>query len=465
MTDKFEPTNLAELKDQYDALIIGAGATGLSAAIQARELGLSVAILEKNQLPGGNSKRASSGMNASESNVQYLHGVIDHNQDFFKETLQAGGLLNDRDLLSYFVSHSANAISWLADHGIKLDDLTITGGMSKKRTHRPGSMAPIGNYLVTNLLAIAKQAEIPVFCNFTVSKLLQDTDGRIAGISGVANNRTYQVKASAVLLATGGFGASKEILAKYRPDLLSYQTTNQPGATGDGIKLAQAVDAQLIQMDLVQVHPTAQTDGSHVYLIGEAVRGEGAILINHEATRFVNELSTRKIVSTAIDKLNEDGAWLIFDQAVRDHVKAVEFYDAVGLVESAATLEELASKIDVDPQMLVRSVNRWNQDVDKKFDSEFGRTTGMDRGLTEAPYFAIHVHPAVHYTMGGIHINDKTEVIDTNGHVIKGLYAAGEVAGGLHGNNRVGGNSIAETVIFGRCAGQEVTEYVRKRSE
>lgn len=364
-------------------------------------------------------------------------------------------------MLRYFVDHSAVAISWLEDHGIDLTDLTITGGMSKKRAHRPASMAPVGGYLVTGLLKKIQEEDIPVFNKAKVTKLVQ-TGKAVTGIEVETESGLKKVAAKAVLLASGGFGASKEMMKKYRPDLVDYKTTNQAGATGDGLKLAEAVDAQLMQMEYVQVHPTAQTDGARTFLIGEAVRGEGAILVNRAGKRFVNELNTRKIVSNAITGLNEDGAYLIFDQGIRDHVKAVEFYDAIGLVKHGASLAELASEIGVDSSNLEATVKTWNEAVKAADDSEFGRTTGMDRGIEKGPFFAIHVHPAIHYTMGGIHITPETKVLDTNGNVITGLYAAGEVSGGLHGNNRIGGNSIAETVIFGRQAGIQMAKFIRE---
>ena len=228
------------------------------------------------------------------------------------------------------------------------------------------------------------------------------------------------------------------------------------------MKLAEEVGAQLTQMNFVQVHPTVQQDNPHVYLIGEAVRGEGAILVNFQGKRFVNELNTRKIVSETITALPEHSAYLIFDQGVRDHAKAIEFYDKVGLVVHGDTIEDLAKNLKMDPAVLKNTVETWNQAVKAGDDKEFGRTTGMDRDLSKPGYFAIHIAPAIHYTMGGIHINTKTQVLDGNGDVIPGLYAAGEVSGGLHGNNRVGGNSIAETIIFGRQAGQQVTVYARE---
>lgn len=454
--------NTKELKNKYDAIVVGSGGAGLTAALQAHELGLNVVVLEKNEKTGGNTSRASSGMNASESLVQLDEGIIDNNRDFYEETLKGGGLLNDRAMLKYFVNHSALAISWLMKYGVNLTDLTITGGMSKKRAHRPGSMEPVGFYLTSRLTTQVKKAGVDIFTGAKVSKLLQDKSGKINGVEVETGDGVKTIKAKAVLLATGGFGASKDIIKKYRPDLVDYKTTNQPGATGDGLKLAENVGAQLMQMNFIQVHPTADTDNPHVYLIGEGLRGEGAILVNKAGERFVNELSTRKIVSNAITDLHEDGAYLIFDSGVRAHFAAVEFYDHIGLVEHGDSLADLAEKIGVNADNLNETINHWNKAVETGKDKDFGRTTGMDRQLDRGPYFAIHIHPAVHYTMGGIHIDTDTEVLDTNGNVINGLYAAGEVSGGLHGNNRIGGNSIAETVIFGRQAGIQMAKYVRE---
>lgn len=457
----FQPLPAGQLADQYDVIVIGSGATGLTAAIQARELGLEVVVLEKESQLGGNTNRASSGMNAAETNVQLKHGVIDNVADFFHETYQDGGRLNDKDLLGYFVYHTAPALDWLADHGIPLTDLTITGGMSRKRTHRPASLAPIGSFLIQRLLHVVREAEIPVFAPVKVTELLKDANGAISGVKVLAAGTERRVAAQAVILATGGFGASKEYISRFRPDLDNYKTTNQPGATGDGLQLAEAVGAELMQMDLIQIHPTVQQDHPHVYLIGEAVRGEGAILVNDQGQRFVNELATRKIVSNAITALPTHSAYLILDQGIRDHVKALEFYDQVGLVVHGATLAELAAKLQIDPGNLQATVTEWNTAVKAHHDEAFHRTTGMERGIEQPGFFAIHVAPAIHYTMGGIHITPKTQVLDGNGQVIPGLFAAGEVAGGLHGNNRVGGNSIAETVVFGRQAGQQVTLYLR----
>ncbi|QRA40463.1 flavocytochrome c [Lactiplantibacillus plantarum] len=456
----FTPTALADLKPNYDVVIIGSGGAGLTAAIQAHELGLNPVILEKMSKIGGNTTRASSGMNAAETNVQLHRHIVDSFGDFYGETLKGGGGMNNQALLKFFTKHSALAIDWLADHGIKLDDLTITGGMSVMRTHRPSSMAPIGGFLVTELLKQVAADQLPLFTDVKVDELVVEA-GKISGVKATTPDGAVTITAGAVLLATGGFGANKTLLGQYRDDLKNYQTTNQPGATGDGILLAQAIGAKLVDMDQVQVHPTVQQDTDHAYLIGEAVRGEGAILVDNQGARFVNELDTRKNVTAAIDQLGGTGAYLIFDRGIRDRVKAVEFYDHIGLVKTGTDLETLATATGLDAATLKQTVADWNQAVANHNDAAFNRTTGMDRDIAAGPFYSIHIAPAVHYTMGGIAINPATQVLNQDERPIAGLFAAGEVVGGLHGNNRIGGNSIAETVIFGRQAGQQMFKYLQ----
>lgn len=453
---QFEATAITQLAAQYDVIIIGSGSAGLVSAVQAHELGLKPVILEKMAKIGGNTTRASSGMNAAETLVQLKHHVVDSYHDFYRETLIGGGKQNDPALLDYFTTHGALAIDWLAAHDIQLDDLTITGGMSVPRTHRPSSLAPIGGFLVTQLLKIVAAEQIPLFTDVTVTSLHQ-TAKRIDGVSiQLADGSHRTLTSKSVILATGGFGANPALIKQYRPDLADYQTTNQPGATGDGISLAAEVGAQLVDMDQIQVHPTVQQDTPHAFLIGEAVRGEGAILVDQHAQRFVNELDTRKNVTAAIDQVPTKHAYLILDAAVRQRVPAIEFYDHIGLVTTGTDLADLATQLKLPVAALTATVKQWNQAVTAQQDSAFGRTTGMQHGLTQGPFYAIHIAPAVHYTMGGVKIDPQTRVLTKSGQVIAGLYAAGEVVGGLHGNNRIGGNSIAETVVFGRQAGQQV---------
>ncbi|GAA6112704.1 MAG: flavocytochrome c [Apilactobacillus sp.] len=458
----FEPNQIADLKSEYDVIIVGSGATGLISAIQAAELGLKPVVFEKMDKLGGNSTRASSGMNAAETYVQLNHHVVDSFEDFYNDTYIGGGKQNNVELLKYFTSHAGLTIDWLKQHGIELEDLTITGAMNTTRTHRPNSQAPIGAYLVTSFLQIIEKMGIEVYNNVSVDKITRD-DEKITGvvISDVNGNQ-HQVAGKAVLLATGGFGANKELIGQYRKDLTIYRTTNQEGATGDGLKLATDVGAALVDMDQIQVHPTVQQDNDHAFLIGEAIRGEGAILVNTDGNRFVNELDTRQKVTDAINEQATKHAYLILDAEVVNHAPAVRFYDSIGMVVHGQSVDELANNIDVDADNLAQTIDAWNQAV-ANHDDQFGRKTGMDRQLNHPDFMAIHIAPAVHYTMGGIKINHYTQVLNQDDQVINGLFAAGETSGGLHGNNRIGGNSIAETVVFGRQAGQRIFKYIQEQ--
>ena len=207
----FEPWNISKLQSSYDVVIVGSGSTGLTAAIQAHELGLKPVVLEKMEKFGGNTNRASSGMNAAETNIQLHHGIVDNMDDFYKETYKGGGKLNDPELLKYFTSHSALAIDWLKDHGIELDELTFTGGMSKMRTHRPSSMAPIGAFLIKNLLKIAQDENLPVFNNVTVTKVNKE-NGRVNGVTVKTSEGEKVFNAKTVLLGTCGYIAAQDII-------------------------------------------------------------------------------------------------------------------------------------------------------------------------------------------------------------------------------------------------------------
>ncbi len=278
---------------QFDTVIVGAGSAGLVSALALAEAGKRVIVLEKMAKPGGNSIRAS-GMNAAKTVVQEHAGIKDTYESFFEDTYRGGGRKNDVDMLRYFTSHAAEAVDWLKEHGIVLDDLTLTGGMSAKRAHRPSSAPAIGGYLIHHLVDDLAQKQVPILCQTKVVNIMRMESGDFQLIAENQAGDRQTLRSATVILATGGFSASQDLIAHYRPDLLHYRTTNQPGATGDGLRLAQQLGAQLIDMAEVQVHPTVYQDSARTFLIGETVRGEGAILVNHQGRRFVNELATRK---------------------------------------------------------------------------------------------------------------------------------------------------------------------------
>lgn len=452
-------TDIKDLKDGYDVVIVGSGGAGMSAAIEAKDAGLNPVIFEKMPTIGGNTNKASSGMNASETKFQKEQGITDSNDAFYEETLKGGHGTNDKELLRYFVDNSASAIDWLDSLGIRLNNLTITGGMSTKRTHRPEDGSAVGEYLVKGLYENVEKRDIPVFVNADVKSLVEK-DGQVTGVKvSVEGQKEISVNGKAVIVATGGFGANQDLITQYRSDLKGVVTTNQEGSTGDGVKMIEEVGGYAVDMDKIQVHPTVQQDKG--VLIGEAVRGEGAILVDAKGDRFVNEMDTRDKVTAAINALPDKSAYLIFDQGVRDRATAIEFYAKQGYVVEGKTIEDLAGELKMDPATLSKTVTTWNEAVSGKKDAAFNRTTGMDEGLTTPSYFAIKIAPGIHYTMGGVKINTQTQVEKKDGTTIPGLYAAGEVVGGLHGDNRIGGNSVAEIIIFGRQAGTQAAEFVK----
>ncbi|WP_338961194.1 flavocytochrome c [Lactococcus garvieae] len=447
----------SSLKKSYDVIIVGSGGAGMTAAIEAKDAGMNPVILEKMPMAGGNTSKASAGLNASETSVEKAQGITDSNDKFYEETLKGGGGTNDKELLRYFVDHSAAAVDWLAQNDIVLDNLTTTGGMSVSRTHRPHDGSAVGAYLVKGLEENISKRDIPVFVNSDVTKI-NEKDGKVSGVEVKIEGETKQVDSKAVVVTTGGFGANQKMIAKYRPDLKDYVTTNAAGSTGDGIEMISALGGALVDMDKIQIHPTVfQKTG---YLVSESIRGEGAILVNKEGKRFFNEMDTRDKVSAA--ELKQDGkyAYAIFGEGTKDKVKAVDQYISKDMVVEAYNVEELAKKLDIKPEELNATVTKWNKAVADKKDSEFGRTTGMTNDISGKVY-AIKVAPGIHHTMAGVKINTQTQVLKEDGQPIKGLYAAGEVTGGLHGGNRIGGNAVADIIIFGRQAGQESAKYAK----
>lgn len=449
------------MNGNYDVIIIGSGSAGLVSAIQAYELGLKPIIIEKMPSIGGNTKRASSGMNATETTVQQKKGIQDTTTSFYDDTYRIGHQKNDPALLKYFVAHSNQAIEWLAQHHILLEDLTLTAGMTKKRTHRPASTAPIGQYLINGLLSQIKTYHIPILLSTKVTALKQNSQGWINGVTIATKEQSKEtvLHGRTVILATGGFAANQKLIQQYS-QLIGYPTTNQAGATGDGLFLAETVGAQLCNLEDIQIHPTAHVNQvtGRTYLIGESLRGEGGILVNRQGKRFVNELADRQIVSVAI----EHDSFLIFDQRIRERSQAVDFYDKMGFVQQGATISELAYQTHLDTKRLRDTLENWEKSVRAHNDPDFKRPILSQQLPFKSPFYAIRIQPAVHYTMGGVRINTKTEVMNEQQEVIHGLFAAGEVTSGLHGDNRVGGNSIAETIVFGQQAGRQAAQYIQR---
>ena len=488
-----------------DVVVVGAGGAGMTAAITAAAEGKSVVIVESQPMVGGNSVRATGGMNAGKTVYQDENefgesagvektlktaaekyadnetitalaktvseqwaayqanptGYFDSVELMELDTMIGGKGINDPELVETLCANSADAIDWLDEHGITLHNVSSFGGASVKRIHRPvnaeGKTVSVGSYMIPLLEENCEKAGVKMMLDTTATEILTDANGAAVGVKATgASGETVTVNAKAVVLATGGFGANLDMVVKYKPELKGFMTTNAPGIQGQGIEMAQAIGAATVDMDQIQIHPTVEANTAA--LITEGLRGDGAILINEEGQRFIDEVGTRDVVSAAEIAQTGSYSWLVVDQAMADASSVIQGYIKKGYTVTGATYEELGKAMGVDAAAFAETMEKWNGYVEAKNDPDFGRTS-FANPLNTAPYYAVKVTAGVHHTMGGLKINANTEVLNEKGEVIPGLFAAGEVTGGVHGANRLGGNAVADFTVFGRIAGAAASDY------
>ncbi|QTF10587.1 flavocytochrome c [Brenneria izadpanahii] len=441
----------------YDVVVVGSGGAGLAAAIQASDEGASVLIIEQMPTIGGNTIKASVGMNAAETRFQKIKGIVDSKELFYQESMKGGKNKNNPELLRCFVENAPLAVEWLADHGIELNDITITGGMSIDRTHRPADRSAVGGFLISGLTKNINKRNIDVMLDTSVTEIIYE-GGAVTGVKAVNDEgETLTILTRSIVVASGGFSANRDMVVQYRPDLDGFVTTNHKGATGGGIAILEKIGAGTVDMGEIQIHPTVEQTTS--YLVSESIRGGGAILVNQEGKRFFNEMETRDKVSAQIINLPEKYAYVVFDEQIRMQNKAADEYIARGFVISADSPRELASKLDMDYHAFLATLERYNVFVEKQNDEDFGRKTALRQPINQGPFYAIRIAPGVHHTMGGVTINTDAAVLDCQESVIPGAYAAGEVVGGIHGGNRIGGNAVADIIIFGILAGRNAAAH------
>ena len=490
---------------EADVVVVGAGGAGMTAAITAAGEGKSVVILESQSMVGGNSVRATGGMNAGKTVYQDENefgesagvektlktaaekyadnetitalaktvseqwaayqanptGYFDSVELMELDTMIGGKGINDPELVETLCANSADAIDWLDEHGITLHNVSSFGGASVKRIHRPvnaeGKTVSVGSYMIPLLQENCEKAGVKMMLDTTATEILTDANGAAVGVKATgASGETVTVNAKAVVLATGGFGANLDMVVKYKPELKGFMTTNAPGIQGQGIEMAQAIGAATVDMDQIQIHPTVEANTAA--LITEGLRGDGAILINEEGKRFIDEVGTRDVVSAAEIAQTGSYSWLVVDQAMVDASSVIQGYIKKGYTVTGETYEELGKAMGVDAAAFAETMDKWNGYVEAKNDPDFGRTS-FANPLNTAPYYAVKVTAGVHHTMGGLKINANTEVLNEKGEVIPGLFAAGEVTGGVHGANRLGGNAVADFTVFGRIAGAAASDY------
>lgn len=450
----------------YHAVVVGSGLAGLSAASELVASNIPVYLLERSSKPGGNSMKASSGINGAPT--KYQAGL---DTSFYEDTLKSAGealmtaTKQRESLISTLTNSSSDAISWLVEKGVDLSVVAQLGGHSFPRTHRGAGKTPPGAAIVTTLLKSLKES--PLFRLETSSRVTEvlKVNGEVTGVKYVRDEE-MKVLHGPVIFASGGFGGDAEgMLAQYRPDLAGFPSTNEPRPGSQ--TLLTSVGARLLDMALVQVHPTGFVDSKDVlnpvkFLAAELLRGEGGVLLR-EGKRFVNEMETRKIVTDAMTRVSaaetSPRQWdvqIVLDEGVYESASPhIDFYLWKGLMRKT-TISDLDDETFAVIQAYASAAA--GDTIDPFGRVSFGHWKLKDVSENSVVYIG-RVTPAVHFTMGGVVISPQSEVLDEAGNPTKGLWAAGEVTGGIHGDNRLGGSSLLECVVFGRIAAVGVVNF------
>ena len=452
-----------------DVVVVGGGGAGLAAAISAEQNGAKVIVIEKLDILGGSTNVSEGALNAVDPVRQGAQGIEDSFEKFITQTYEGGHQIGDMDLITYMCENSMKTIEWMETLGIQFKDEcgTATGALWQ-RSHYP--VTPSGNsYIRVYADYIAKSENITLLMGTTAESLLT-ADGKVVGVKATGKGgETVTVNADkGVILATGGFGSNKALLKEYNTgvwahvDVTALGCTNMAkSATGAGIEMAVAIGADVTGMSDIQLHPCG-TPGTGLM---ENIRtsGRNRIFVNIEGKRFVNEGAARDTLAQGVLDQPEQTYWIVVNKVrypERDWVDAngatIANMVAQNVVVEADTLEELAEKTGMKAENLIAEIENYNAVVRGEKEDALGflANNKADVELTEGPWYACKKVATVHHTMGGLKINANTEVIDTNGNVIEGLYAAGEVTGGIHGSNRLGGNAIADIMTYGKKAGE-----------
>lgn len=448
-----------------DVVVIGGGGAGFAAAVSAKEAGANVILVEKLASVGGNTLISGGEYAAPANDLQKEEGIEDSKELFAKDVEEAGG---NPELIKVLADKATEDAYWLRDDiGVEwLDSLMFFGGHSVKRSLIPA--AHTGNELIKNYLKKAEELGIEVLTETDVKEILSK-DGKVCGIKAETKDGELIVNAKSVVVASGGFGANAEMCYENDKEVDEHVlSTNSPGATGDGITMAEKLGADTVDMDKIQLYPVCDVETGKLLYCGDTRLVGGALLVNKEGKRFVEELGTRREISMAIKAQTDYVGYVLWDETSNEKTgtmksnpeEAKSLFDR-GLMVKADTLEELADHFGIDKDALLETVKTFNENSAKKEDPEFNlRMLGWQ--VKDAPFYMMKAAPAVHHTMGGLKINTDAQVLNKDGEWIDGLYAAGEVTGGIHGSNRLGSVAMADITVFGKIAGENAAANAKK---
>ncbi|KAI9472233.1 MAG: FAD binding domain-containing protein [Benjaminiella poitrasii] len=461
-------------------IVVGGGLSGLSAAHAVLEHGGNVLLLDKNPFFGGNSTKATSGINGALTRTQIALDIKDSVEQFYQDTLKSARDLARPDLIRVLTGRSSSAVEWLQDKfTLDLSLVSRLGGHSFPRTHRGKEQFPgmtITYALMEGMEDIASQQpqRAKIIKKAKVEDLIKDAEGNIIGVEyvlvgkGATGERFKEY--GPVILATGGYAAdftdNQSLLKKHRPELYNLSTTNGDHCTGDGIKMASAIGANTIDLEKVQVHPTGlvdpkEPDAKVKFLAAEALRGCGGILLDADGNRFCDELGHRDYVTGMMNK-NKFPIRLILNTAASKEIEwHCRHYEGRGLMRRFADGAALAKEMGISPQHLEKTFETYNKIADGKEKDPWGKRFFHNVPIKMTDYFYVALmQPVLHYTMGGVEITPDAEIKSTEGKPIPGLFATGEMCGGVHGANRLGGSSLLGCVVFGRVAGETASRYL-----
>ena len=441
-----------EVKEiNVDVVVVGSGGAGLISAIKAKEAGANVVVLEKLPLIGGNTLISGAEYAAPMNWLQEKENISDSIELFKKDVEKAGG---DKELIDVLAKNALDGAKWLKDD-IKVewtDELMFFGGHSVKRSLIPKGQS--GKELINKLHAKTEELGIEILTETNAYELIVK-DNVVTGVKAKTKNGELIVNAKSVILTTGGFGANKKMLNENDKEIDDkILSTNSPGYTGDGIKMAQKIGADVVDLDKIQLYPVCDVETGKLLYTGDTRLVGGAILVNKEGNRFVEELGTRREISLGIKSQTDSIAYQIWDEDSMQKSKILPTHEIEynNLIEGKKlckvnSIDEMAEFFGIDKNNLKETIKKFNEDSENGKDTLFNlRRLGFK--IEKAPFYCLKAVPAVHHTMGGLRINKDANVLDKNGNIIKGLYAAGETTGGIHGNNRLGSVSITDITVI-----------------